>query len=438
MIKTFPLDFVRVALEQTLLEQHIENNYFFGGDDQVKITSYYEQLANQDEVNRFVETFRDLADQQNRTGLIGNGVILTSENPTITNLYTAMIIPLTWTCHIRVNLSNRDQMVDTLFNLISQLKGSKVDVGELKCPNILGGYSYKPFAVGTIGHNEDSPLINNGDYIGELATDSDLNSFINGRITTLLSSAIGLGGETDYLYFDTIDANNKKHLKVAKYVNNEWVEVTDENANTNIIFPPEHDSYERFKVSLSFESIRVDNPRTLNGEEYCEISFGGSATIVNEKVKLGNDLVKVGIKKLKIVAEVPVNFNNLSYQWLEPMEMPSSNNGNTIPNQLTSNFFKVNSHTDSTTLQLQYSFVLDEDIDLLNEWFDYARYGTYGITSSEVSPNMIYNVKEIWSSWGNVKVVELKTKLIESVTIENTESDVLTIGVNMQIQGDNN
>ena len=53
-------------------------------------------------------------------------------------------------------------------------------------------------------------------------------------------------------------------------------------------------------------------------------------------------------------------------------------------------------------------------------------------------PNMIFEIMELWSSWGEVEPITFKTKIVESIDIENTESDTLTITVPLQIQGDNN
>ena len=95
MLRTFPIDFIRQAFEQKLFEEHNKDLNLFGGKNQVNIFSFYEQLKSQDEVDRFVKNYRDLSEQQNRTGLILNGVIVAPENPTITNLYSSLIIPLT-------------------------------------------------------------------------------------------------------------------------------------------------------------------------------------------------------------------------------------------------------------------------------------------------------------------------------------------------------
>ena len=44
MIKGFPIEFVRVALEQTLQKLHNDNPNLVGGKNQFEIHSFYEQL----------------------------------------------------------------------------------------------------------------------------------------------------------------------------------------------------------------------------------------------------------------------------------------------------------------------------------------------------------------------------------------------------------
>ena len=556
MIHTFPIEFLRQALEQHLLKKHIENPNYFGGSNQIQLFSFYEQLKGQDEVDRFVERYRDLTEQQNRANLIGNGILLSPENPTITNLYSSLIIPMTWTCSIRTMLQNRDQMIETLFELIDELKGRKVDIAELKCEDENGKVYYQPFCVGTIGHNEEDGLyIKSGDYIGNQV--SSPHDITNAEIWTMITNLKTNAGvrqtlsydNHDYLYvgkvgspyqmavitgkqhnqttigsimsFDylsttsttytirvkftsserylktpdvgTISCGSKSFnvkindvsstvsatgvLESTQFVDNQyiayfnfsftktsgatvefvsisgspvatisgikkvyvWQEIEDDGEYDNIIFPEENDSFVKYKLSMSFDSLRCDTPKTLNGNEYCEISFGGSATLVSEGVKLGNDLVKLAVSKNKIVAATDITFTPY-YYWLEPLEMPSGNGAGVQSNLLVSNFFKANSHTDSNTIVLQYTFIADSKSNILEEWFDYGR---YGITENDIgdytiTPNIIYDVAEYWSSWGNVKQKAYLGKLIESVDIENTESDTLTLSITMQLQGENN
>ena len=529
ILRTFPIEFVRQALEQTLLAKHKENPDFFGGKNQIAINSYFQQLRNQDEVDRFVECFKDIEDQQNRTGLIGNGIILAPENPTITNLYSCMIIPMEWNCSMRLLVENRDQMIVTLNNLIDELKGAKVDIAQLNGTDENGKPYSTPFVVGTVGYNDGAPELRNGDFVGRVAQNaneiSDLISSLRGKDVNIKNElkwvycehngkikVVNITNEKGVDILDGVDApsshgeyievvltldgiyqdyeiysiesnlyiygdetveldltngkivsssvvGDKTVINVAfdlekniqDYVDNytdfdledifvyekdtTYAFVEDDCSYPEIIFPPEHNSFDKFKLSMSFDSLRCDTPRSLNGKEYINISFGGSATLVNNGVKLGNDLIKIRVNKKGI--EGQADFTNTTNYYLEPLEMPSGNNINTKINQLVSNNFKSNSHADAISLTLQYSFICDENIDLLEQWYEYGRFGIVGITKNDISPNMIYNTREIYSAWGKYTNRDMLTKVVESVDNENTESDVMTLAITMQIQGEN-
>lgn len=429
MLKMFPIECVRQALEQKLLEEHLRDVNLFGGKNQVNILSFYEQLKSQDEVDRFVETFRELSDQQNRTGLILNGVVVSPENPTITNLYSSLIIPLTYTCSLRCRIEDRDSAIITLNNLADKLKGRKVDVAQLNCRDENNKPYSTPFIVGTIGQGSGIPTLKNGDYIGEIETIAD----VSGILTNLDNKGVVVA-TTDYWLY----CGNNGLLKVIyiDITNNTIQFIEDDGTRNDIIFPPEHSSFEKYKMSMSFDSLRCDEPRNLNAHEYCDLTFGGSATLVSNGVALGNDLLKVDISKIGIKAETDIDFTDPPHYYLEPLEMPSGNSANTQINQLISNKFISMSHTDSISLTLQYTFIYDKTIPLLKQLFKYGRYGTQGLTKEDISPNMLFLTNEIWCSWGEYEVSSLTTKLIENIDIENTESDTLTLSLTMQIQGE--
>lgn len=536
MLKTFPIDFIRQILEQKLYQEHIKDTNFFGGRNQVNILSFYEQLKSQDEVDRFVETYRDLADQQNRSGLILNGVLLSPENPSITNLYSSLIIPMAYTCSLRCMLENRDQAIATINNLIDKLKGHKVDIAQLDCIDENGNKYTTPFMVGTIGNNDGAPKLQTGDYIGKLTSTSDIYDKLSYYMNNGILDSVE---DFDYLYCEndnkikvikhtetysediietpidntetissdyktiTIKCLSNGHKYISEYndivgqitihdmeesedaeldledgivtnieytqyqqtivtiqfktnvaINNLvnqytgfefnfvnaysyiWAFVEDDGTLTNILFPPTHTSFEKYKVSMSFDAIRCDEPRNLNGKEYCELSFGGSVTLASDGIAFGNDLVKLFIKKLQIQAETNIDLSSDTGAWLEPLEMPSGSNANTQINQLVSNNFISNSHTDTLALTLQYTFVLDKNIKLLNQWFKYARYGLQKTNVNGISPNIEYGVKELWCSWGDLEIFAIRTKIVENIDIENTEGDTLTLTMSMQIQGE--
>ena len=123
--------------------------------------------------------------------------------------------------------------------------------------------------------------------------------------------------------------------------------------------------------------------------------------------------------------------------------MPSNNGASTIPSQITTNKFFSKSHTDSVTLSLQYTFIVDNSDSLISDMFDYARYGIQaqipeGNTQIQgITPNIIYTIKEVWNSWGNFKVKTFYAKIVDGVEIKSTDSDTLVMTIPFQIQGDN-
>ena len=436
MLKVFPIDFIRQIFTQVLLIEKNKNSALFGGDNEINIFSFYEHLQSDAEVDRYVETFRDLTEQQNRTGLIGNAVLTAPSNPSITNLNQGLIIPLEYTFQVRTTMVNRDAMLGTLYNLIEKLKGRKVDIAQLD--------TGKLFVVGTIGVNEGYPVVKFGDYIGDKPYDENttLDTWVDNQLNALSSAGIEQSQETGtpWLYYGKVSSTGKTKICVIEYNadDQEWQEIEDSGDNPNIIFPPEHNDFEKYQVSISFESVRCDEPRTLNAEEYCMVAFGGSATIVSNGITMGNEMVKLCIYKSKIVAKPTIEFSDAPIYVLDPLELPSGNNVNTMVNQLVSNNFKSNSHADAINLTIQYNFIVDKNIPILKQWFDYARYGKVGITINDISPNMIYDIAEFWSCWGIVECKEYLGKIIEDIEIENTESDVLSLGLTFQVQGANN
>lgn len=442
-LKNFPIDFVRQVIIQTLAEEKLKDNKYFGGDSQVNLFSFYEQLQKDEEVNRYVEIYRDLTEQQNRTGLIMNGTIIAPENPTITNLNQCLIIPMSFTCNFRVKLKDRDMALDTINNLIGVLKGRKQDMVEFD--------NGKTFKLGVLGNRiSGKPNIACCDLL--VSNPNPSQTFDSAYFESVISGLQSKGfindlANGDYFYYSKIGGYNMKIFVAQKQINNNVVSYTpilDDGSYPDVIFPPEHNGINgRYKLSMSFDSIRCDEPRTLNAEEYCVISFGGSATLVSQGVSLGNDLVKVQVKRTLIKGNHDITITDSEYNWLEPLELPSGNSADTQVNQLLSNKFITNTHTDSLTISLQYTFILDKSIDIIKNWFDYARYGKQANGStipytSGITPNMIYEITEIWSSWGEVEVETFKAKVVESIDIENTESDTLTITIPFQVQGDNN
>lgn len=427
-LQVFPIDFVRGALELAFLKNRDNADLF--NDCDIQLFTFYEHLATDEEVNRYVERIKDLYEAQNKFGIIGSGILSTTSTNTIINNKQVFITPFEWSCAIRCTLENRDKMLDTLYKAFEELRGRKTDIA---CMN-----NGKLQAVGTIGNGNDD-YIHDYDFIGSFSEDIITNTLINTRLFNLThgNNDFSLDTSKDLLVF----IEHKGKLELWKGTYNEgytWEIVND------LLY--EHDSFTKYKLSLSFTDIKATEPYMLEGVEFFEISFGGGATLTTNNVKLGNDLVKVRIAKNKVVGETDFSFkvnDALVFYTLDPQEKTSGNSAGTIENKLKSNFFKTNTHTDSISITRQFNFVYDTNIELLNQWYKYANYGINNLSSgnlqqTSMTPNIIYTIREITNSWCNIEMVEYNAKIVEDIEISDTDSDVLTIGLSMQIQGDNN
>lgn len=437
MIKTFPIDYVRGALEFALFKNRDNIEYF--SDDDIKFFTFYEHLASDGEVNRYVETFKKLVEQQNKSSLIGSGIITATSTTSIVNNKQVFACPFEWTCTIRCTLENRDKMLGTLYKVFEELRGRKTDIACLD--------NGKLQAVGTIGNGVDD-YIHDYDYIGSFSEDIITDEIMFTRIRSITTNSnlrLKVDDEKDlYLFID-----HKGKLELWKGVYDE----DDENPYNwsweqvdNFIF--NHNSFEKMKISLSFTDMRATDPYTLTGTEYFEITFGGGATLTTKNVKLGNDLVKVRIAKDRVVTGNNSSFQfrdgaNMVFYTLDPQEKASGNSAGTIENKLKSNNFLTNTHTDSLVVSKQYTFVYNDEIGLLNQWYEYASYGNQNLNSgalqqASMTPNIIYKISEIENSWCDIKERHFDTKIVDDIEINDTDSDIITIGLTMQIQGANN
>lgn len=424
MIKTMQIDFLRAVFQWHLFLNRENPEYF--NDNDIKLFSFYENLVNEDQVERYVETYQKLVEQQDLEAYIGLGVLAMTQSPTITNLKTMFISPFEWTTSIRCKLANRDKALSTIYKFICELKGMKEDVALLDNGQLV--------PVGTIyryGDNGNNIYLEDYDYIGDI---SNYESASVG-ITTLISNLGTKVGITPHnLKCVYVEKSGKLYLYEYNAQHSIWVD-------TELV--PEHESFEKYKLDMAFDDIRATQPFELDGNKYCEIAFGGSCTLTDEYSKLGNDLVRLFIRKKYLVLDDNSNFIfTRAKEEIEPMEMPSGNNPNLIINQVRSSHLHTKGHIDSVSTNLAYTFAYDKSIKLLHELYLYGRYGINNFGENNlpqettISPNIVYEITEIYSSWGTVEVYKQEMKINDSVDIENTESDVITIKVPFQKQGD--
>ena len=533
-MKVLALDFVRQAIEQTLELEHLKNPNYFGGKNQVNLMSFYEQLLEDYEVNRYKEVYNDLVKQQNRSDLIMNGTIVAPETPQIMNVNSSLIVPLAFNCSFRVALKDRDSAIETIDNLMKIMRGRKRDIACFE--------SGKLFMVGTIANNVlGNPICGDGDFIGTIGsfTDQTIDTLVKAQLNAIKSyvgNDLQLLGT--YYYFENNGKmykadNNVGQLAVFKtnnidttlhatqdsqdqdtwhcyisvrlssspfsgnvgkgiieyslkklgiggssYLSNatnielayddvdlelsfDLTDVQEDMSGATITdfeldvqfaktedaskdwyvdesFEYHAQAFDKYKVSLSFDSMKIDEPKTLDATEYCTIMFSGSASLTDKDSALGNDLTKVSIAKDSLVVKTGTITLDKVKHWLEPLEMPSGLGISGELSQLASHNFVQNKHNDGINPTFDYSFVLNKSESLLNQLWKYARYGIQGTPSNSysdgVTPNTRYEITELWNSWCVIDKFVFLAKATDSVDNENTESDVLTIKVKFELQ----
>jgi len=101
-------------------------------DSTIFLASFYEQLQDDQQISRYVETIKELLALQNREQDVSNykamGVISQSGNAEIINIKSSYISPLEYQARFDIQLNDRDYVLDKLKTLIDNLRGRKFDL----------------------------------------------------------------------------------------------------------------------------------------------------------------------------------------------------------------------------------------------------------------------------------------------------------------------
>jgi hypothetical protein len=184
---------------------------------------------------------------------------------------------------------------------------------------------------------------------------------------------------------------------------------TETNIITNLGVVPQF-----YKLSLSFNTIQSQEPYITNGLDRVFLFFGGSVTIADGNVGMGNDIVRFTIQEGKDTGTIYV---------VEPTEIPSSLAVTDDSFQTWETGYRTTDRNMTIDNKINYAFVYDRNNTLYNYLYQYARFGG-GITN----PNTIYTIREYRYAFGVLNVDKFYAKLGE-VQFSNTNGDVMTLSV---------
>jgi hypothetical protein len=174
---------------------------------------------------------------------------------------------------------------------------------------------------------------------------------------------------------------------------------------------------------LSFDGIQSQEPYINNGVDRVFLFFGGSATIVESKVALGNDIVKNTIQ---------VGQDTGTIYDVEPTEIPASLSVNDDTYQTYANGYRSVDRNMAIANKMSYSFIYDNTIVLYNDLYAYARFGTTPTGTTSTLPQQIFTIKEYRYSFGALTTNKFYAKLGDVAT-SNTNGDVMTISITLKL-----
>jgi hypothetical protein len=381
-------------------------------DPTIFLASFYEQIQDDQQIERYVETIKELLALQNREKSESNykamGIIAQSGNAEIINIKQNYISPLEYQARFDIELSDRDYVLGKLKTLIKDLRGRKFDIVALQSGTI------KTFNAPSISTGTNKPNLFSGMFVATGGNNPILdNPTAFGEYVRTTYTSIPA---TTYNLFFIV--NNRLYSRTMSYV-------------ADIVPPPATFTYtwgsiidlglveDTYKLSLSFDGIQSQEPYINNGVDRVFLFFGGSATVVESKVSLGNDIV---------LNTIQVGKNTGTIFTVEPTEIPASLSVSDDTFQTYANGYRTQDRNLAIGNKMAYSFIYDNTISLYNDLYTYARFGTNATTYAQ----QVFTIKEYRYSFGVLTLNTFFAKLGDVAT-SNTNGDVMTISVNFKV-----
>jgi hypothetical protein len=443
-------------------------------DSTIFLASFYEQLQDDQQISRYVETIKELLSLQNREKDVSNykamGVISQSGNAEIINIKSSYISPLEYQARFDIQLNDRDYVLDKLKTLIDDLRGRKFELalrstGEVVVFQEPSGYNdlhTLPIITSKmyIPYTGSNPITTASNFWTHLKTRVALTqskantdqiiyfTFSNvfysttykyTQFTTTSSDITAYNATTEQVTasINTISNTSALNAILGGFVTGatrthrgvirvlaidtgiyHYYSITlgteTRSTPTNLGATPQ-----LYKLSLSFDGIQSQEPYINNGVDRVFIFFGGSATIVESKVALGNDIVKNTIQAGQDTGTI--------YD-VEPTEIPASLSVSDDTFQTYTGGYRSIDRNMAIGNKMAYSFVYDTNIALFNDLYRYARFGANSATYTQ----LVLTVKEYRYSFGVATIDTFYAKLGDVAT-SNTNGDVMTLTINLKL-----
>ncbi|MCK9576197.1 MAG: hypothetical protein M0R51_09760 [Clostridia bacterium] len=361
-------------------------------DTDISILSFYEQLTEAEDIERYAKTAVDLINEQNQTEYTAIGVLSMNDTADIMNLNSVYIVPMAYKLTLDMAMADRDTVIAKIQTMIDSLKGVKKDISKLSTG------AYVVYTTPVINTTSELPTIADGVHIGTI-TLSTIKANATAYIATLDDSFVIPEALTSFYVYGVDKTSGNKLYKLA------FTKTVETWAVVETLISSDFDDY---KVSMSFSALQAQEPITLNQEERMWISLSGQATIADYNVGLGNDIIAFTI------------YDGTTTYVVEPTEISSGVGADDDTWQEVSTGYPTKSRVVSSGNSIQYTFVYDRNSALLKSFYIYGRKNYLAL------PDNTYTITEYEWSHGVMIKTEIDAKLVD-VKVQNTNGDIITI-----------
>ena len=383
-------------------------------DNTIFLASFYEQLQDEEQINRYVDSIKELLALQNREKSQSNykamGIVAQSGNAEIINIKQNYISPLEYQARFDIELSDRDYVLGKLKTLINDLRGRKFDIVALE-----SGVSRILPDNYTINQTTNKIVLNATGTFVSVGSSNPIEATPTAFITHLNATYHQIQSSTAF----TISV---PYTLLFIYNNDYYSRVITRTGASSYTFGSAikiGDVEQTYKLSLSFDGIQSQEPYINNGVDRVFLFFGGSATIVESKVSLGNDIV---------LNTIQVGKNTGTIFTVEPTEIPASLSVSDDTFQTYGNGYRTTDRNLAIGNKMSYSFIYDNTNALYNDLYVYARFGTNASSYAQ----QVFTIKEYRYAFGVLTTNTFYAKLGDVAT-SNTNGDVMTISVNFKV-----
>jgi hypothetical protein len=384
-------------------------------DNTIFLASFYEQLQDDEQINRYVDSIKELLALQNREKSESNykamGIIAQSGNAEIINIKQNYISPLEYQARFDIELNDRDYVLGKLKTLINDLRGRKFDIIQLT-----NNTTFIP-KIPQIATATKRIILQNDILITPIVSIDPNSSAIKTQVINDIVAKYTFSNNQTYTVYQINKVGFISQLLRRTFVRNSSLVSTL--SDVTVI----GDIQNQRKLSLSFDGIQSQEPYINNGVDRVFLFFGGSATIVDENVTLGNDIIITAIQVGKLFGDIYT---------VEPTEIPASLSVSDDTFQTYANGYRTQDRNMAIGNKMSYSFIYDNTITLYNDLYAYARFGTTPTGTASTLPQQIFAITEYRYAFGVLTTNTFYAKLGDVAT-SNTNGDVMTLSVNFKV-----